>query len=239
MPNLDGVSACHLIRQLDRTPIVAMTSNIRSDDIQMYFQHGRPHFHHSPKTSNNRTYYPGMDDVLPKPFTRKSLLDMLDKHLSHLKKLAPGMEPPPSTTASSVPHSSTAHSIKDEASSPAQSPAGSLGNWQSPSHYPGVSPVHTNIPHQYAPTANHSPYITSPHTPLTATRPCQQQQPPQSPHQQKQQQQQQQQQQEQQQQHRRQLSEMTGGASDMNGYNKRQRIYGQPAQNMGMPSEPQ
>lgn len=41
MPNLDGVSACHIIRQFDRTPIVAMTSNIRSDDIQMYFQHGK------------------------------------------------------------------------------------------------------------------------------------------------------------------------------------------------------
>jgi hypothetical protein len=40
MPNLDGVSACHLIRQFDATPIVAMTSNIRSDDISMYFQHG-------------------------------------------------------------------------------------------------------------------------------------------------------------------------------------------------------
>ena len=40
MPNLDGVSACHIIRQFDRTPIVAMTSNIRSDDIQMYFHHG-------------------------------------------------------------------------------------------------------------------------------------------------------------------------------------------------------
>jgi osomolarity two-component system, response regulator SKN7 len=44
MPNLDGVSACHLIRQFDRTPIVAMTSNIRSDDIQMYFQHGKQSF---------------------------------------------------------------------------------------------------------------------------------------------------------------------------------------------------
>jgi osomolarity two-component system, response regulator SKN7 len=41
MPNLDGVSACHLIRQFDSTPIVAMTSNIRSDDISMYFQHGQ------------------------------------------------------------------------------------------------------------------------------------------------------------------------------------------------------
>ena len=40
MPNLDGVSACHLISQFDSTPIIAMTSNIRSDDIAMYFQHG-------------------------------------------------------------------------------------------------------------------------------------------------------------------------------------------------------
>lgn len=44
MPNLDGVSACHLIRQFDRTPIIAMTSNIRSDDIQLYFQHGTIHY---------------------------------------------------------------------------------------------------------------------------------------------------------------------------------------------------
>lgn len=41
MPNLDGVSACHLIRQFDHTPVIAMTSNIRSDDISMYFQHGK------------------------------------------------------------------------------------------------------------------------------------------------------------------------------------------------------
>jgi osomolarity two-component system response regulator SKN7 len=41
MPNLDGVSATHLIRQFDSTPIIAMTSNIRSDDISMYFSHGK------------------------------------------------------------------------------------------------------------------------------------------------------------------------------------------------------
>lgn len=41
MPNLDGVSACSLIRQFNSTPIIAMTSNIRSDDISMYFQHGK------------------------------------------------------------------------------------------------------------------------------------------------------------------------------------------------------
>lgn len=40
MPSLDGVSATHLIRQFDSTPIIAMTSNIRSDDITMYFAHG-------------------------------------------------------------------------------------------------------------------------------------------------------------------------------------------------------
>jgi osomolarity two-component system response regulator SKN7 len=43
MPNLDGVSTTHLIRQFDTTPIIAMTSNIRSDDISMYFQHGTFH----------------------------------------------------------------------------------------------------------------------------------------------------------------------------------------------------
>jgi len=50
MPNLDGVSATHLIRQFDHTPIVAMTSNIRSDDISMYFQHGKlkARYHTSP-----------------------------------------------------------------------------------------------------------------------------------------------------------------------------------------------
>ncbi|EZF28629.1 hypothetical protein H101_07691, partial [Trichophyton interdigitale H6] len=40
MPNLDGVSACSLIRRFDSTPIIAMTSNIRSSDIDLYFHHG-------------------------------------------------------------------------------------------------------------------------------------------------------------------------------------------------------
>lgn len=67
MPNLDSLSASHLIRQLDRTPIIAMTAYFRADDIQMYFHHG-------------------VDGVLQKPHTRKSLLDMLEEHFSHLKK---------------------------------------------------------------------------------------------------------------------------------------------------------
>lgn len=41
MPNLDGVSACHIIKQFYDIKIIAMTSNIRADDIGMYFQHGK------------------------------------------------------------------------------------------------------------------------------------------------------------------------------------------------------
>ncbi|CEN59618.1 Putative Stress response regulator/HFS transcription factor [Aspergillus calidoustus] len=128
MPNLDGVSACHLIRQFDRTPIIAMTSNIRSDDIQLYFQHG-------------------MDDVLPKPFTRKSLLDMLEKHLVHLKTVPQGMDAPqPTTPATMAGQSSAAQSvtIKDD-SSPSQSPAAAMNAWQSPNQFQTMAPVPPNM----------------------------------------------------------------------------------------------
>jgi osomolarity two-component system, response regulator SKN7 len=41
MPNLDGISATSLIRQFDlATPIISMTSNIRSNDIMHYFNSG-------------------------------------------------------------------------------------------------------------------------------------------------------------------------------------------------------
>lgn len=76
MPNLDGVSASRVIRQFDRALIVAITSNIRSDDIELYFQHG-------------------IDDVLAKPFTRQSLRDMLEKHI-HLEKEPVVMDDPAS-----------------------------------------------------------------------------------------------------------------------------------------------
>ncbi|CAG8031432.1 unnamed protein product [Penicillium salamii] len=148
MPNLDGVSACHLIRQFDRTPIIAMTSNIRSDDIQLYFQHG-------------------MDDVLPKPFTRKSLLDMLERHLDHLKispQNPPGMEQvPPSATAvnlATAAQNSATQSIKED-SSPGQSPAGSMNNWQSPGQFQNMQAVPTNMP------AVQGPYVTAPPTAYT------------------------------------------------------------------------
>merc|ERR1711964_346364 len=42
MPHLDGVSATVCIREIrPNLPIIAMTSNIRADDIDMYFRYGR------------------------------------------------------------------------------------------------------------------------------------------------------------------------------------------------------
>ncbi|EGP86598.1 unnamed protein product [Zymoseptoria tritici ST99CH_1A5] len=134
MPNLDGVSATHLVRQFDNTtPIIAMTSNIRSDDISMYFQHG-------------------MNDVLPKPFTKEGLLSMLEKHLQHLKKPSgaalDAMPPPPSA---SVGLASTKRSLKSE-DSPATSPA-TVSNWNSPSQLPSNSPAGSM-------TADDQPYLS-------------------------------------------------------------------------------
>jgi len=67
MPKLDGVSATSLIRKFDpRTPIISMTSNSKPHDIMYYFSQG-------------------MNDILPKPFTKEGLLGMLEKHLIHLR----------------------------------------------------------------------------------------------------------------------------------------------------------
>ncbi|KAK9467770.1 HSF-type DNA-binding-domain-containing protein [Lipomyces arxii] len=69
MPNLDGVSASSLIRQFDPlTPIIAMTGNVSSNDVITYYSHG-------------------MNDVLAKPFTKENLLEILEKHLIHLKEM--------------------------------------------------------------------------------------------------------------------------------------------------------
>ncbi|KAI0306261.1 HSF-type DNA-binding-domain-containing protein [Multifurca ochricompacta] len=69
MPKLDGVSATNLIRQFDHmTPIISMTSNSKPNEIMTY-------------------YHSGMNDILPKPFTKEGLLEMLEKHLMHLKAI--------------------------------------------------------------------------------------------------------------------------------------------------------
>ncbi|GAB7347577.1 hypothetical protein MBLNU459_g4463t1 [Dothideomycetes sp. NU459] len=202
MPNLDGVSACHLIRQFDNTPIIAMTSNIRSDDISMYFQHG-------------------MNDVLPKPFTKEGLLSMLEKHLGHLKKPAPGMEhmgaPPPPSLAQVA----AKNSLKSE-DSPVTSPA-TVSNWASPSGNLGVSPAASNSEEYMANVAAHAPgpFVLPPgmqagglpagvafggSPPRLMGAPLQL--PPGG----------------QQGSHRRHISEISGGASDMGGDLKRQQL---------------
>ncbi|KAM6500042.1 CheY-like superfamily [Amanita muscaria] len=69
MPKLDGVSATSLIRKFDcMTPIISMTSNSKPNEILNYFSSG-------------------MNDILPKPFTKQGLLDMLEKHLTHLRAI--------------------------------------------------------------------------------------------------------------------------------------------------------
>lgn len=67
MPQLDGILATSMIRKFDNiTPIVSMTANLDPDLIIS-----------CPPA--------GMNDVLPKPFTKVSLGTVLERHLSHLK----------------------------------------------------------------------------------------------------------------------------------------------------------
>lgn len=68
-PSMDGRKATSLIRQFDiYTPIISMTSNVQSQDVDSYIQSG-------------------MNDVLAKPFTKQGLFLILDKHLIHLKAI--------------------------------------------------------------------------------------------------------------------------------------------------------
>lgn len=154
-----------------------------------------------------------MDDVLPKPFTRKSLLDMLERHLVHLKSVPPAIEAPPTSTMPIAAQASTAHSVKEDSSS-APSPAASINNWQSPGQFNGVpTAVNPNLPQiqgQYIPaTPGAAAYAVdqsgvqypAPPVPLAtpATRP----------------------------QNRRQVSEMSSAAENRN-LAKRPRVYAQP-----------
>ncbi|KAJ7753105.1 HSF-type DNA-binding-domain-containing protein [Mycena maculata] len=67
MPKLDGVSATSIIRKFDpQTPIISMTGSSRPSEIMTY-------------------YSSGMNDILPKPFTKEGLFEMLEKHLTHLR----------------------------------------------------------------------------------------------------------------------------------------------------------
>ncbi|KAG9286024.1 hypothetical protein G9A89_022700 [Geosiphon pyriformis] len=69
LPNLDGVEATTQIRRFDsNTPIISMTSNTTAQDCYNYISHG-------------------MNDILPKPFSKNNLLTMLERYCVHLKVL--------------------------------------------------------------------------------------------------------------------------------------------------------
>lgn len=67
MPKMDGIVTTRNIRRYDSlTPIVSMTSNFTHNDIMEYIGIG-------------------MNDILPKPFSKSTLYDILEKHCAHLK----------------------------------------------------------------------------------------------------------------------------------------------------------
>lgn len=69
MPKMDGIATTRNIRRYDSlTPIVSMTSNFTHNDIMEYIGIG-------------------MNDILPKPFSKNTLYDILEKHCSHLKTI--------------------------------------------------------------------------------------------------------------------------------------------------------
>ncbi|KIN00866.1 hypothetical protein OIDMADRAFT_145025 [Oidiodendron maius Zn] len=139
MPHLDGVSATVCIRGIrPNIPIIAMTSNIRADDIDMYFRYG-------------------MNDVLPKPFTKEGMLRSLEKHLSQFKRNAQfpasaQLSHPSGFVTANQPNTPLAlnmgplpgaQTIKDE-TSPGKSPV--TATWNSPNQIPGPSPIVGNAP---------------------------------------------------------------------------------------------
>ncbi|PQE14427.1 hypothetical protein CJF30_00007022 [Rutstroemia sp. NJR-2017a BBW] len=166
MPHLDGVSATVCIREIRHDiPIIAMTSNIRTDDIDMYFRYG-------------------MNDVLPKPFTKEGMIKALEKHLSQYKKPVPQF-----SNSAQMPHPggfvtpnqghaplglsigqlSAAQSIKDDPS-PGKSPQ-TATSWHSPGQLQGASPVVTSAPNvrkrQYS--LLHDAHTFSPAVRISAT----------------------------------------------------------------------
>lgn len=147
-----------------------------------------------------------MDDVLPKPFTKEGLLQMLEKHLQHLKK---GNEGPgntdtmgPPASASTMSHRSAGQSLKDE-TSPAASPSTMTSNWNSPAQFGGMnSATSGTFPPQQLQGGpmGQGGYHMSGHMNMPGGGPLPG--------------------------HRRQVSDMTGGPDDMSDP-KRQRMYPQ------------
>ena len=151
----------------------------------------------------------GMNDVLPKPFTKEGLLAMLEKHLSHLKKTSAGID---GMSAPPVPLSAGAKRLLKTEDSPATSPA-TASNWNSPNNFSsGVSPASNQTDEQsiYSQGAYSVQSGYQPVPPMYAASPggVPARQPPPPP-----------------QIHRRGISDISGGAAEMGGDPKRQQMY--------------
>ena len=109
-----------------------------------------------------------MNDVLPKPFTRQSLQDMLDKQLVHLRRMQAPPPPMDSTqpgTVGAMGQNSGAASVKTE-NSPGESPgtAVSMGNWQAAGNqFQGLSPINPSMANQFM----HQPQPATPNNTST------------------------------------------------------------------------
>ncbi|KAK1572982.1 HSF-type DNA-binding protein [Colletotrichum navitas] len=160
MPQMDGVSATQLIREVHPdVPVVAMTSNIRPEDISHYFNWS-------------------LNDVLAKPFTKDGMLRILRKHVPHLLKNAPPDELAVGHGAAQL-HSNNTMGVPPMNpqvkfdSTPGQSPA-TTASWHSPGQIHQPSPNVTNIETGY-PMANTAQMVI---TPTSAQRPTFQNMPP-------------------------------------------------------------
>jgi len=135
---------------------------------------------------------------------------MLEKHLVHLKSLPQVIEAPPTsaTAVAIAAQNSAPHSVKED-SSPGQSPATSMNNWQSPSQLQGVV---QQVQGQYVQSPTAATFAVDPNgvqyqatqaslsaAAVAAARPP----------------------------HRRQASEISS-AADIAGFSKRPRVYPQP-----------
>ncbi|KAI0397579.1 HSF-type DNA-binding-domain-containing protein [Xylariaceae sp. FL0594] len=169
MPQLDGVSATAMIKDMQpNTPIIAMTSNINQQDLEMY-------------------YHWGMRDVLAKPFTKEGMIGKLRRHLANMLRNSSEMEnlypSGPSTqppTPGPYPNQGTVNQAMvsqgmgmaplSAASSgpvtkfdttPIQSPATST-SWNSPSQLPHPSPTITQDHGGYLAAGSGSQMVLTP-----------------------------------------------------------------------------
>ncbi|KAL0939616.1 HSF-type DNA-binding protein [Colletotrichum truncatum] len=152
MPQMDGVSATQLIREVHPdVPVVAMTSNIRPEDISHYFNWS-------------------LNDVLAKPFTKDGMLRILRKHVAHLLKNAPPDDLAVGHGAAQLHAANMGMPAMNPGvkfdSTPSQSPA-TTTSWHSPGQIHQPSPNVTNIETGY-PMGNTAQMVM---TPTSAQRP--------------------------------------------------------------------